>query len=47
MAKYIDLNEAAKMLKMDPADLTAIIGKEVFPMKDGASWKFRPDDANA
>lgn len=44
MAKYIDLNEAAKMLKMDPADLTAIIGKEVFPMKDGASWKFRPDD---
>ena len=45
MAKYIELKEAADRLRITPEELTEMRSRnEIFGYRDGASWKFKPEE---
>jgi hypothetical protein len=45
MAKYLSLEEAAQNLGITPAELNGFRERhQINALRDGASWKFRPDD---
>ncbi|MEX2176157.1 MAG: helix-turn-helix domain-containing protein [Pirellulaceae bacterium] len=43
--KFVELNDAAKMIGVSPEDLAAMRSKgEIFGYRDGASWKFKLEE---
>ncbi|MCI0359123.1 MAG: helix-turn-helix domain-containing protein, partial [Planctomycetaceae bacterium] len=43
--KFVDLNEAAKMIGMTPDELVELRSKgDIFGYRDGASWKFKLEE---
>ncbi len=45
MAKLIELKEAAERLGITPDELTEMRSRnEIFGYRDGASWKFKPEE---
>lgn len=45
MSRFLELNDAAKILGVSPEQLTEMRQKgEIHGYRDGASWKFKPDE---
>lgn len=45
MANYVSLDEAAKILGVDPDELVEMLSRsEIFGYRDGSSWKFKTDE---
>ena len=43
--KFVDLEEAAKMLGIAPETLTEMRERQkIYGYRDGGSWKFKPED---
>ncbi len=45
MSNYVPLDEAAKLLGVSPEELVEMRSRgEIFGYRDGASWKFKPEE---